>query len=173
MPITYNKFWENIYIEHIDELKLKAKKYPPNYVYEFDSLDELREFDVKSLAVVPMHNNAHVVGVIVIENYKEKTIKIPKIHYDMDIAPHFYFIVQIGAKIKEANKILGNCFVVTIIFSILLTIVVQIFKEPILYTFGASENTIKYALDYINIYSYKYHQYVMLYNSYNSVQFFI
>lgn len=56
-------------------------------------------------------------------------------------------------KIKEANKILGNCFVVTIIFSILLTIVVQIFKEPILYTFGASENTIKYALDYINIYS--------------------
>lgn len=56
-------------------------------------------------------------------------------------------------KIKEANKILGNCFVVTIIFSILLTIVVQIFKEPILYTFVASENTIKYALDYINIYS--------------------
>lgn len=56
-------------------------------------------------------------------------------------------------KIKEANKILGNCFIVTIIFSILLTIVVQIFKEPILYTFGASENTIKYALDYINIYS--------------------
>ena len=36
---------------------------------------EFREFDVKSLAVVPMHNNAHVVGVIVIENYKEKTIK--------------------------------------------------------------------------------------------------
>ena len=36
---------------------------------------ELKEFNVKSLAVVPMHNNAHVVGVIVIENYKEKTIK--------------------------------------------------------------------------------------------------
>ena len=62
--------------------------------------------------------------------------------------------IKIGeGKIKEANKILGNCFVVTIIFSILLTIVVQIFKEPILYTFGASENTIKYALDYIDIYS--------------------
>lgn len=56
-------------------------------------------------------------------------------------------------KTNEANKILGNCFVVTIIFSILLTIVVQIFKEPILYTFGASENTIKYALEYVNIYS--------------------
>lgn len=56
-------------------------------------------------------------------------------------------------KTNEANKILGNCFVVTIIFSLLLTIAVQIFKEPILYMFGASENTIKYALEYVNIYS--------------------
>ena len=36
---------------------------------------ELKEFDVKSLAVFPIHNNAYVVGVIVIENYKEKMIK--------------------------------------------------------------------------------------------------
>ena len=36
---------------------------------------ELKEYDVKSLAIVPMHNNAHIVGVIVIENYKEKMIK--------------------------------------------------------------------------------------------------
>lgn len=56
-------------------------------------------------------------------------------------------------KTNEANKILGNCFVVTIIFSLLLTIAVQIFKEPILYMFGASEKTIKYALEYVNIYS--------------------
>ena len=33
---------------------------------------ELKEYDVKSLAVFPIHNNAYVVGVIVIENYKEK-----------------------------------------------------------------------------------------------------
>ncbi len=41
----------------------------------------------------------------VITLYKEKTIKIPKIHIDMDIMPNFYFIVQIGAKIKEAKMI--------------------------------------------------------------------
>ncbi len=41
----------------------------------------------------------------VISLYKEKTVKIPKIHFDMDIMPHFYFIVQIGAKIKEAKMI--------------------------------------------------------------------
>ncbi len=41
----------------------------------------------------------------VITLYKEKTVKIPKIHVDMDIMPHFYFVVQIGAKIKEAKMI--------------------------------------------------------------------
>ncbi|MBQ8476534.1 TonB C-terminal domain-containing protein, partial [bacterium] len=41
----------------------------------------------------------------VITLYKEKTIKIPKIHSDVDIMPNFYFIVQIGSKIKEAKMI--------------------------------------------------------------------
>ena len=41
----------------------------------------------------------------VITLYKEKTIKIPKIHIDMEIMPHFYFVVQIGSKIKEAKMI--------------------------------------------------------------------
>ncbi len=41
----------------------------------------------------------------VITLYREKTIKIPKIHSEMDIMPHFYFVVQIGAKIKEAKMI--------------------------------------------------------------------
>ena len=41
----------------------------------------------------------------VITLYKEKTVKIPKIHVDMDILPNFYFVVQIGAKIKEAKMI--------------------------------------------------------------------
>ena len=36
---------------------------------------ELKEYDVKSMAVFPIHNNAYVVGVIVVENYKEKMIK--------------------------------------------------------------------------------------------------
>ena len=52
----------------------------------------------------------------VITLYKEKTIKIPKIHSEMDILPHFYFVVQIGAKIKEAkmigfidSKSISNC----------------------------------------------------------------
>ena len=41
----------------------------------------------------------------VITLYKEKNIKIPKIHADMDILADFYFVVQVGAKIKEVNII--------------------------------------------------------------------
>lgn len=55
---------------------------------------------------------------------------------------------------NEANKILGNSITMTILFAIILTIVVLIFKEPILYAFGASDNTIKYSLEYMNVYAY-------------------
>lgn len=54
---------------------------------------------------------------------------------------------------KTAEKILGNCFSALIILAILLTIGVLIFKEPLLYLFGASENTITYASQYMSIYA--------------------
>jgi len=44
-PETAGKLWESIYMEHLDELKLKIRKYDTDVIYEFDSLDELREFD--------------------------------------------------------------------------------------------------------------------------------
>ncbi|MGT2681937.1 NTP transferase domain-containing protein [Streptococcus porci] len=42
---TADKLWETIYIDHIDELDMKIKKYPSDFIFEFDTLDELREFD--------------------------------------------------------------------------------------------------------------------------------
>lgn len=54
---------------------------------------------------------------------------------------------------KTAEKILGSCFSALIIVAVLLTIVVLMFKTPLLYLFGASENTISYAEDYVNIYA--------------------
>lgn len=46
---TKDKLWENIYIDHIQELPMKIRKYQTNNIYEFDSLDELRLFDMKYL----------------------------------------------------------------------------------------------------------------------------
>lgn len=42
---TKSKLWESIYIEHLNELTMKARKYPSDLIFEFDSLDELRLFD--------------------------------------------------------------------------------------------------------------------------------
>ena len=44
-PETKGKLWEHIFMEHLQELPMKIRKYPPDTIYEFDSLDELREFD--------------------------------------------------------------------------------------------------------------------------------
>lgn len=44
-PETMDKLWENIYIEHLDQLQMKIRKYPADDIFEFDTLDELRLFD--------------------------------------------------------------------------------------------------------------------------------
>lgn len=44
-PETAAKLWEDIYIEHLDVLKMRLQKYAPGFIFEFDTLDELRQFD--------------------------------------------------------------------------------------------------------------------------------
>ena len=69
---------------------------------------ELKEFDVKSLAVVPMHNNAHVVGVIVIENYKEKTIKRAYMKLLETIGRLFGTSMHLQKTIDETNSLIES-----------------------------------------------------------------
>lgn len=42
---TADLLWEAIYIKHLDRLKMKIQKYSDSLIFEFDTLDELREFD--------------------------------------------------------------------------------------------------------------------------------
>lgn len=53
----------------------------------------------------------------------------------------------------KAEKTLGGCFALQIIVSIILTAVLLIWNRDFLLAFGASENTIKYATDYMKIYA--------------------
>lgn len=53
---------------------------------------------------------------------------------------------------REAGKILTNALVLLLGFSVLLTAALLLVKRPLLYFFGASENTIAYADSYISIY---------------------
>lgn len=54
---------------------------------------------------------------------------------------------------NSAEKTLGNCFSLQIVVSVILTAVLLIWNKDLLLTFGASENTIGYATDYMSIYA--------------------
>lgn len=53
----------------------------------------------------------------------------------------------------SAEKIMGNCTTALIFISVTLTAAVLLFGENMLMAFGASENTVGYALEYMNIYA--------------------
>ena len=62
--------------------------------------------------------------------------------------------IFMGKQDKEsAEKTLGNCFVLQIIISIILTVVLLIWNRDFLMAFGASRKTIEYGVDYMNIYA--------------------
>ena len=52
-----------------------------------------------------------------------------------------------------AERTMGNCFVVQLIISVVLTAVLLIWNRDFLMAFGASENTIAYGVEYMNIYA--------------------
>ena len=62
--------------------------------------------------------------------------------------------ISMGKKDYEsAERILGGCFGLQLIISVLLTVTLLIWNKPLLLAFGASENTIQYATEYMSIYA--------------------
>lgn len=61
--------------------------------------------------------------------------------------------IQLGRGDRDrAEKILGNSVAMLAVFAVVLTAGFYLFKTPLLYLFGASDATIIYAQDYLNIY---------------------
>ena len=54
---------------------------------------------------------------------------------------------------RSAEKILGGCFALQLIISAVLSIALLIWNKDLLLLFGASENTIGYATDYMTVYA--------------------
>lgn len=54
---------------------------------------------------------------------------------------------------ESAEKTLGNCFVLQIMISIILTAVLLIWNRDFLMAFGATKNTIEYGVSYMNVYA--------------------
>ena len=64
-PATAGKLWEDIYIDHIRELRMVKREYGPGVIWEFDSLDELRVFDpafIENVDSEIMDNICEVLG---------------------------------------------------------------------------------------------------------------
>ena len=53
-----------------------------------------------------------------------------------------------------AEKILGSGVVMLLGISVMLSIIILMFQRPLLMAFGASENTVQYGMDYLQIYMY-------------------
>ena len=88
----------------LEKIQIRDVSQIDNFIPKY----ELKEFDVKSLAVVPMHNNAHVVGVIVIENYKEKMIKRAYMNLLETIARLFGTSMHLQKTIEQAEEIINS-----------------------------------------------------------------
>lgn len=54
---------------------------------------------------------------------------------------------------KGASQIMANCFLMMIVMAVVITLLVILFKQPLLMLFGASEVTFPYANTYMTIYA--------------------
>jgi putative MATE family efflux protein len=72
--------------------------------------------------------------------------------------------IRLGEKRREdAENVLGNCAVFSLILGTIIMVLGLLFAEPLLKLFGASEQTMPYSLMYIKI--------LALFNTFNMIQF--
>ena len=100
LPETADKLWETIYIEHINELPMKIRKYPADFIFEFDTLDELREFDDSYISNTRSEILTKIAGELGVE---EKEIRSVKAFKDKDNAAAG-FSFETGKKYKYYYK---------------------------------------------------------------------
>ena len=99
-PETADKLWETIYIEHINELPMRIRKYPSDFIFEFDTLDELREFDTSYITNTRSEILTKIAGELGVE---EKEIRSVKAFKDKDNAAAG-FTFETGKKYKYYYK---------------------------------------------------------------------
>ena len=105
--IGYSESDNSIILEAFRKLE-KIQIKDVSSIENFVPIEELKEQNVKSIAVVPMHNNAYIVGVIVIENYKEKTIKRAYMNLLETIARLFGTSMHLQKAVEHAENLIND-----------------------------------------------------------------
>ena len=109
--LGYAKNDKSIVVEafkSLEKVQVKDVSKISNFIPKY----ELKEYDVKSLTVVPMHNNAYVVGVIVIENYKEKSIKRAYMNLLETIARLFGTSMHLQKAVESAENLIEETAII-------------------------------------------------------------
>lgn len=111
---------ENLLVKNIgfnfddDEPMVQAFKNVRTLVISPDKMDcvtkfsELNEDKVKQYVVIPMHNNANVVGVFVLESYSEKPIKKDYVSVVEAMSKLFGTSISLQRTINTVNELLGQ-----------------------------------------------------------------
>ncbi len=111
---------ENLLVKNIgfnfddDEPMVQAFKNVQTLVISPDKMDcvtkfsELNEDKVKQYVVIPMHNNANVVGVFVLESYSEKPIKKDYVSVVEAMSKLFGTSISLQRTINTVNELLGQ-----------------------------------------------------------------
>lgn len=99
-PETADKLWETIYIEHINELPMKIRKYPADFIFEFDTLDELREFDDSYISNTRSEILTKIAGELGVE--EKDILKVKAFKDENNAAAGFTF--ETGKKFKYYYK---------------------------------------------------------------------
>ena len=74
-PVTRNMFWEELFIAHLSELRMQVRQYADDQIFEFDSLDELREFDVSYISDTRSTILAHIAKLLCVAEADIREIK--------------------------------------------------------------------------------------------------
>ncbi len=73
-----------------------------------DGFAELKEKNVKLFAAIPMHNNANVVGVLVIESFKERNIREEFVDLVEKMSRLFGTSISLQKTINDTNELIDN-----------------------------------------------------------------
>ena len=108
--IGYKKDENSLVMESFAELR-KSQVLDITTIDNFKPFIKLKEDKVKSLSIIPMHNNAYIVGTIVIENYKEKVIKTSYMNLLDSISGLFSTSMHLQKSIELTEELIADEFV--------------------------------------------------------------
>lgn len=109
LPETKDKLWEKIFMAHLDVLKMKIRKYPPDVIFEFDTVDELRDFDssyktnTRSKIMKKIANELNIEESVMIHLAAIKGVNNEAIGFSFECPKGYFTYHYENGKLQKAN----------------------------------------------------------------------